>query len=60
MCEHTKCENIDENDGLTYDCEKLYDCCDCGVGRSDNGFECCPYCWSCNACDYCKSKREED
>lgn len=34
-------------------CEKIYDCCDCG------GNECgCGYCWSCNACEECLDERE--
>lgn len=34
-------------------CEKLYDCCDCG------GNDCgCGYCWSCNACEECLDERE--
>lgn len=31
-------------------CVDIYNCCDCG------GLDCgCYYCWSCNACDHCKS-----
>lgn len=43
-----KCEH-ETSTGLT--CEDLFDCCDCG------GNDCgCIYCWSCNACDHCKSE----
>lgn len=32
------------------DCEKVYDCCDCGGVEYGCG---CNYCWSCNACEEC-------
>ena len=35
-----------------YNCSEMYNCCDCG-NRDDKDFTCCPYCWSCNACDIC-------
>lgn len=40
-------------------CEQVYNCCDCGIGQDHLG-ACCIYCWSCNACDYCKDKRVSD
>lgn len=46
------------NRGLTMKtpdvCHDHYNCCDCG------GNDCgCGYCFSCNACDYCKSGEGE-
>lgn len=35
-------------------CHDLYNCCDCG--ESDCG---CAYCFSCQACDYCKNGEGE-
>ena len=35
-------------------CRDHYNCCDCG--GSDCG---CRYCFSCNACDYCKNGEGE-
>ena len=44
-CTHAK----HENDARTHS-EEHYNCCDCG------GNDCgCAYCWSCNACEYCKN-----
>ena len=39
---------MDEVEVKECDCERMYNCCDCG------GFGCgCGYCWSCNACEDC-------
>lgn len=36
-------------------CEKLFDCCDCG------GKDCgCGYCWACKACENCYEGNEEN
>lgn len=44
---NSNCENIKA--GSKYPCTEAFNCCDCG------GNECgCAYCFSCNACDYCK------
>jgi len=42
----------------TCDCEKIYNCCDCGC-KDSNGNGCgCRYCWSCNACEECLNEEE--
>jgi len=40
----------------TCDCEKIYNCCDCGC-KDSNGCGC-RYCWSCNACEECLNEEE--
>lgn len=44
-------------------CCELFNCCDCGVTveSRDNGGGCgCRYCFSCNACEYCLNKENQD
>lgn len=46
------CYNL--NCGSEYDCNTMYNCCDCG------GEGCgCGYCFSCNACDHCLKEHSE-
>jgi len=42
----TQCENESRTGETCYD---LFNCCSCG-GAEDCG---CPYCFDCNACDFC-------
>ena len=46
-----KCERL--INGAEHSCSEIYNCCDCG-GDEDSGCGC-SYCWSCNACDFCKN-----
>ena len=42
-----------------YDCSNRFNCCDCGTKDPDNSGCGCRYCFSCNACDYCRNLEAE-
>lgn len=50
----TACENAYTYRGKVETCFELFNCCNCG--DADCG---CRYCFSCNACDFCKTDDTE-
>lgn len=51
--ESSICERFDDTD-----CTNFYNCCDCGI--RDGDFQCCYYCFTCNACDPCYNDVMQD